>query len=206
MTLVIALKRIVEPATEPFTLEQMKNYLRVDDDDDDEFISALISASRERVEDLTGRCLMPQQWQFALDRFPPHRTEILLPRAPLISVESISYLDLDGQRVTLDPSGYVVDELSEPTRIRPARNTTWPAHVEDTNSVIITFTVGYSIVPQSLLQAMRLIAASYYDNRAEVVQGASFASLPTPLSAQSLMSTYELFPVGYPASEERRWC
>lgn len=199
----IALKRTSEPQSEPFTLDQMKVYLRVDDDSDDDFISVLITAARERVEDLTGRCLMQQQWQLGLDRFPYHRGEILLPRAPLLSLDSITYLDLVGQRVTL--SDYTVDELSEPTRIRPARNTTWPQHVTDTNSIVITFTVGYAVVPQSLQQAMRLIAASYYDNRAEVVQGASFASLPPPLSAQSLMSTYELFPVGYPAPEDQRW-
>lgn len=204
MTLVIALKRVVEPTAEPFTLDQMKAYLRVDDDADDEFISALISASRERLEDLTGRCLMQQQWQFGLDSFPRYKGQLTLPRAPLISVDSITYLDMDGQRVILDASLYSVDGLSEPSRIRPARNTAWPQHVTDTNSVLITFTAGYAVVPQTLQQAMRLIAASYYDNRAEVVQGASFASLPTPLSAQSLMSTYELFPVGYPASQERR--
>lgn len=201
----IALKRVAEPTTEPFTLDQMKNYLRVDDDTDDEFISALISASRERVEDVTGRCLMPQQWQLGLDRFPYRTGEILLPRAPLLSVDSITYLDGDGQRVTIDGSLYTVDTLSEPTRIRPARNTSWPQHVPDTNVILITFTCGYTVVPQSLQQAMRLIAASYYDNRAEVVQGASFATLPTPLSAQSLMSTYELFPVGYPSTEGRPW-
>lgn len=284
------LKRIVEPAQEPFTLLQMKNYLRVDSDDDDELIVAITCAARERVEDLTGRCLMRQQWQFALDRFPSvytdytymddylsislprrhslylsGRNELFLPRAPLISLDSLSYLDGTGQRQTLDPSQYTVDLLSEPTRVRHARNRSWPTHVCDVNSVVITFTSGYELlvteqktvpdslsvavdrasdalslsgvvdesnetpivgctlneglvtfpsgtagklatisyninnIPKSLLQAMRLICATYYDNRAEVVQGSgNFNQLPVPLSVQSLVSTYELFPVGYP--------
>jgi hypothetical protein len=266
----------------------MKNYLRVDDDDDDETISDIIGAARERIEDLTSRCLMRQQWKFALDRFPslytdytfgddylsvsrPRRysvymrgkNEIILPRAPLISVDSISYLDGTGQRQTLPTSAYTVDDLSEPTRIRPAASQSWPAHMTDVNSIVITFTTGYELsvteqktiptnsavvldraadalalvsvmdgetpvanctlnaglvtvpssengktvsitysiksVPKTLMQAMRLLCAAWYDNRAEVVQGdGNFNRMPTPLSVQSLAASYDLFAVGFP--------
>src|SRR5580698_760383 len=64
------LRRVLDPIVEPVSLSDMKNYLRVDVTDDDLLISTLISASRERAEDLTGRCLVAQQWVFNMDRFP----------------------------------------------------------------------------------------------------------------------------------------
>lgn len=217
------LKRVSEPATEPVTLDDMKNYLRVDFPDDDALINGLISAARERAEDVTGRCLISQQWQFSFDRFPNHSwhggyyhggynhglhrnsmfksdgLEVTLPRGPVISVDSITYKDQTGATQTLSPSAYNVDLLSQPARIVPVYNTVWPLALHDTNSVTITFTAGYATVPNSFIHAIKLIVGAYYENRAEVVQsGGNFNQFPMPLSAQALLGTYTMMPLGYP--------
>ncbi len=213
------LRRVSDPANEPILLTDMKTYLRVDFTDDDDLITALISAARERAEDLTGRCLISQQWEFAFDEFPRygcwshlhHRhgrhgsmfandeTAIILPRGPVISIDSITYKDQTGTVQTLDPSAYNADLLSQPARITPTYGTAWPTALHDTNSVNILFTCGYENVPNSILHAIKLIVGAYYENRAEVTQGGgNFNLMPTPLSAESLLSTYQLFHLGYP--------
>ena len=212
------LQRIVDPASEPVLLIDMKSYLRVDFTDDDDLITTLISAARERAEDVTGRCLISQQWQFSFDEFPAygcwshlhHRhgrhnslfahnpQEIILPRGPVLSVDSITYKDTTGTVQTLDPSAYNVDNISQPARITPTYNTTWPIALYDTNSVTILFTCGYANVPNSFVHAIKLITAAWYENRSEVVQaGGNFNKFPMPLSAESLLGTYNMFPLGY---------
>jgi hypothetical protein len=292
------LQRTLDPIIEPVSLESMKNYLRVDDflTQDDDLISGLISASRERAEDMTARCLIAQEWTFCMDHFPSwyghesggyffgeHRhprhhsmfrsdnLAIILPRGPVLSVESITWKDFSGAVNTLDPSLYDVDLLSEPARIRPLYNGCWPFAMWDTNSVVIKFIAGYqqtvtetltvsatapytatisrlatflsltsvtdvvsklavpnvviepstgvitvpeaeaglqvsvvyqvSSIPKSFIRAIYLMCGSWYENRAEVIQGGgNFNSLPTPMSATSLLGTYQLFPLGYPKS------
>lgn len=212
------LRRVLDPATEPISLSDMKSYLRVDYTDDDSLISTLISAARERAEDITARCLISQQWQFSFDQFPRygcfeylhhrrHRDSmfnlderaIILPRGPVLSVDSITYVDqITGTLQTLDPSLYSVDNISEPCRITPKYKTTWPLAQFDTNSVTILFTAGYETIPQSLRHAMKLIVGAWFENRSEIVQsGGNFNSLPMPLSAAALLGTYALFPLGY---------
>lgn len=212
------LRQVTPPASEPVSLVDMKNYLRVDVTDDDDLISTLISVARERCEDLTARCLVSQSWEFAFDEFPSygcwshlhHRhgrsgslfahnpLEIILPRGPVLSVDSITYKDQTGTVQTLDPSAYNTDLLSQPARITPTYGTTWPVALHDTNSVTINFTCGYTTIPFSILHAIKLIVGAWYESRAEVTQGGgNYNSFPMPLSAQSLLATYELFQVGY---------
>jgi hypothetical protein len=166
-----ALKRVCAPTSEPVSLTQIKNQLNVDDDSDDDLLSAFISAAREHAERYTGRSFMPQQWLHCRDYFPafrigdgaPSRSDfdaignynfnawrnngsqtIVLARPPLISVDSVQYLDLaSGSLLTLDPSQYQVDLVSEPGRILPSTGGYWPETVPALNSVQILFTTGY---------------------------------------------------------------
>jgi hypothetical protein len=64
---------------------------------------------------------------------------------------------------------------------------------------VLTVTYQTTRIPESFIHAIKLIVGTYYENRAEVVQGnGTFNSFPLPLSAASLLATYDLFPVGYP--------
>jgi hypothetical protein len=56
------------PATEPVTLAQAKAWLKVETDDEDALIAALIPAARARAEWHTGRAFVTQGWTLWLDR------------------------------------------------------------------------------------------------------------------------------------------
>ena len=51
---------LVGPAVEPVTLAEAKSYLRVQHDDDDDVIAALIAGARVHVEAQTRRALITQ--------------------------------------------------------------------------------------------------------------------------------------------------
>jgi len=183
MTLHFALTESVAPAAEPFTAAEAKLHLRVDSSDDDTYISALIKAARKKLEADTGRALITQTWKLILDRFPDSDDEaILMPKAPLQSVSSITYVDTDGVTQTWDSSEYRVDTDSVPGRITPAYNQSWPTTRSVTGAVTITFVAGYGNssqnIPDDLRHAMRLLIGHWYENREEVVAGVSIAQVP----------------------------
>ncbi|OJW50567.1 MAG: hypothetical protein BGO67_05695 [Alphaproteobacteria bacterium 41-28] len=87
------------PIQEPLTLEEVKTYLRVSSDQEEEYLSSLITSARAYVENVTGRALLKQQWLMQIK--PPYprasplikcereNLEIDLPYPPLLEVESV---------------------------------------------------------------------------------------------------------------------
>lgn len=60
----------VLPTIEPLTLEEVRSYLRISSQQEDEVLLTLISTARAHVERITGRALLKQQWQ--MDLKPPY--------------------------------------------------------------------------------------------------------------------------------------
>jgi uncharacterized phiE125 gp8 family phage protein len=146
-------KRITTP-TEPVTLDEAKLHLRVDDTDEDALIQGLISAARETCEDRTEGTVPVTGWRLTLDTFPD---AIKLPRPPIVSVESVRYLDTAGVQQTLSPMDYVVDTVSSPGYIVPAFGKAWPETRDQINAVEVEYTAG-SATPPPAVQAWMLLA------------------------------------------------
>lgn len=181
-----ALTEVMPPAVEPLGLQEAKDHLRVTHDREDAIVDALIGAAREVAEDETGRALITQTWDLALDRFP---AEIVLPKPPLQSVTSITYVDTAGAPQVLDAADYQVDTGSVPGRIKPAFGLTWPGIRLDYNAVTVRFVCGFGDgvgdVPWRVKSAMLLILAELYERREEAVVGA--AVNPVPWNARALL-------------------
>jgi len=109
---------ITPPAGEPVTLLEAKAHLRVDFDDDDGLIQALISAARQAAETITSRQFMTARWKLVLDSFPGPSLmgvpagqpftlpghAILIHKSPVLNVVNINYLDMGGVLQTMHPS------------------------------------------------------------------------------------------------------
>ncbi len=169
------------PAGEPLTLAEAKLHLRVDADitEDDSLITALIVTARQQAEHRTGRALMTQQWRLGLDQFLVDSLELPLPK--LQSLQSVTYLDINGTRQTLANTEYdvITDELVG--RIIPAYGKSWPDCREHPGSVRVDYTCGFgaaSDVPQSIKAWMLLAIAAWYENREALTAGLPVAELP----------------------------
>ena len=194
----MGLSLVTAPAIEPIVLQEAKDHLNLDHADHDAMIDAIIRVARDRVEDETGRALITQTWDQVFECFPGAsrgvpRGEIELAKAPLQSVTSISYIDTAGATQTLTAvTDYKVDAITEPGRIVPAFNKTWPQTRDEINAVTIRFVCGYgagrSHVPSGLRQAMLLIIADLYAHREDTQKNATLA--PLPFGAAAFMSPY----------------
>ena len=177
-------KIVTEPALEPVTLKEIKDHLRIDlsNTDEDALLSGWITAARLQVEEFLWRALMKQTWDFFLDEFPAGGDfTILLPLAPLQSITSVKYIDDAGALITLAVSEYKVDSVSEPARLVPAFDKTWPATRDEVNAVEIRIVVGYADIgkiPQQFKAGIRTMVGTWFENRESQAAGAELAKVP----------------------------
>ncbi|MBZ6076407.1 head-tail connector protein [Microvirga puerhi] len=156
------------PAVEPVTLPEMKTYLRVDDDAEDDLLSGLIKAARLMVEASARRILVAQRWRLLLHRWPKGGI-VLLPLGPLIAVESVQIYDASSLATELSPDAYESDAASDPPRILFHR---MPEPGKARNGIAIDLRAGYGdtpeAVPATLRLAVKILVARWYENRGDV--------------------------------------
>lgn len=191
------------PAVEPVSLEVAKKHLKFSHNSEDELVTAWIAAARELAESFTGRQLVGATWDLSLDTFPCG--QLMLPRAPLLSVTSVKYLDTTGTEQTLASTVYRSKAFAGP-QCRPghlslAYAQTWPAHQVVADAVTIRFVAGYSAqaataavaqaaVPMAIRQAMLLLLAEFDRRRSTALQGTIITEVP--LSARNLLAPFRV--------------
>ena len=166
----LRLTRVSAPAVEPVTLTEAKKHLGLLDDSDDGYVTDLLAVARENMESDTRRVFISQQWDLFLEWFPAAEAAIELPTPPLISVDSITYVDEAGTTQTMPVADYEVDTATEPGRVRPVPNVDWPTtQLDRMIAVTVRFTAGYgaaaSDVPAGIKHAMKLFIGHYFENR-----------------------------------------
>lgn len=193
----MGLKLISPPAVEPVSLAEAKAHLRLDSDADDAYVSALIRTARERAELFLRRALITQTFDCTLDGFPANRRSIDLPRPPLQSIESVKYIDTEGNLRFFEPESYVIDTASDETgRVALAWNRYWPIAGSSINSVVIRFIAGYGDSPENVPEAIRhgilIEISNLYENREDIVVGQSISLLSL---SEKLLWAYRAFGV-----------
>lgn len=177
----MSLTIVTPPAVEPVTTDDMKHHLRVEHNDDNDYLDGLISAARRRIESLTGEALIDQTLQLKLDCWPT-RGYFRLPRNPVTGVTAITYVSTAGVTTTWDDDDYAVDTASKPGRITLAYGESFPTIRDIENAIAVTFTAGHGPgpddVPWEYAQAIKLLVAQWYEVREPMVMGASVAKLP----------------------------
>ncbi len=99
------------PAAEPISLAEAKAYLRVEHDDDDDVIAALIAGSRIHVEAATRRALVTQTWRIVRDAWPTGGRIVVTPQ-PLRDVTAARVYRDDGTTQSIDLQAFVIDTAS----------------------------------------------------------------------------------------------
>lgn len=183
----MAWKVTTAPATEVWTLSEVKNYLKVDTSADDTLITTLLQSAREVAERYLNQALITQTITEKLDRL--NSPVIYLSVSPVISVTSFQYADSQNTTQTFNSSNYIVDTFEKPARLSLAYGKTWPTLYGNINDVTITYTAGYgstaASVPMQIRQAILMMIADSYDNREDYVK-----KLPT--ASEYLLDQYRV--------------
>jgi len=131
---------------EIITLGDVKNYVRIDSDDDNDIITNMITQARIWCENYISRDIVPKNRTYYL---PSTNGMFDLPFAPIASVVSVL---INGNAA--EYTEYGLDDLSIELDGGPADN------------VKVTYTttgINDGLIKQALLQ----LVSTYYDNRAD---------------------------------------
>lgn len=171
---------------EPLTVDQMKEYLSIptefEDERGDDEITLLIMGAREQAEILQNRDLVVKQFDLSMDRWLGYRIDL---RAQLISVDLVQYKDSTGTVTTLTENvDYVVDTARSPGAIVPMYGQFWPRFTPwPSSAILIRFTCG--VLPGSafwndagarLKRGMKLLISAWFDNHLPFEKGLTAAS------------------------------
>jgi|DEB0MinimDraft_6_1074348.scaffolds.fasta_scaffold53767_2 uncharacterized phiE125 gp8 family phage protein len=182
--------QLTQATYQPVSLRQVHQHLRLFTEygqhPDDDLIELYISAATGAAEDYLQRYLAQRTLRLKRDDFPTENqdgvTIITLPVYPVLSVDSINYVDLAGATQTL--TGYEVDSDSIPARIRVLEP---PDVKEGLSGLTINVTVGYAsgdspatadLIPAQIKQAILLMVGQMYEHRENVVVGTIATELP----------------------------
>lgn len=156
--------KLISGAAAPLTAADLRLHCSIDASDTsfDSLLTDYIGAANGLIEEITGRAFGSQTWQLALDAFP---AEIVLPRGPVTGVSWVKYWNAAGTEVTLDSGQYLQDLISDPQRIVLAPDCNWPGTQVRANAVTVQFTTGYTTMPPTILQAIRVTVAAWFQSR-----------------------------------------
>lgn len=180
---------LVGPSLEPLTRAEAKLFLRIVHDDEDALVDALVVAARRVVEAKTGRVLLSQTWRFSRDAWPASGV-IVAPVSPLAAIVSATVTAADGSLVAV-PAGALTLVRERAPNLIHVDGLRVPAPGVAAGGIVLTVGAGYGAspadVPADLVQAVRLVLAHFYENRA----GAGDAA-QVPAAVEALLAPYRV--------------
>jgi uncharacterized phiE125 gp8 family phage protein len=164
----------------------VKAHLKVETGDEDDLISALLASATGYLDGYAGilsRCLIRQTWRQSFGCFERH---LRLP-FPDVATCAVKYFDAADIEQTVDPSQYQLLEDARGAFLRFLPTFGGPAVSPNrVDGVSATMVAGYGdaadAVPAALRQAILLLIAHWYRNRAAVGDAAQ-TSLPLAFDA-----------------------
>lgn len=184
--------KVITPPAAALTLEQLRRHCKIDPptsaNDADTDLSAALAAAQATAEHHTGISIGSQTLELALDAFPDGG--IALPRGPVTSITSVTYLDASGDSQVLSSGAYRLNDYATPQELLPIVDTEWPDTYPDVNAVKIRYVAGAATLDGAVAQALRLLAGLYFDNRNAADKG----EMPEiPFGVKVLLNTVKVY-------------
>ena len=189
----MALRVVTPPSGGLITLDQAKKQCRVDDDEDDDDIADLILSASAVVEGRTQRRFLTQTLEWVRECW---EGRMVLPVAgptdcQSVGIDTITYVDLEGDEQTLDPSIYWARPAGPTLAVVRRWFVIWPWLGDGAERVVIRFTITGELadVPFEAVHATKLLVSHWYANRDAVVGvDARDSSTELPFGVEQLLT------------------
>ncbi|MES2706082.1 MAG: head-tail connector protein [Verrucomicrobiota bacterium] len=177
---------VTQPEEEPVSLFELKAHLRVDGSDEDNLLSMILTAARERIEQETRRALIRQQWTAYIKNAGCGNLPVELPR-PRLMPDGVLLEYRDTAGAWHASTDFMVQSAREPALLWITAS---PSGIDSPRSPEdavwrVTYWSGYgsdsAAVPGPLKHAILLLSAHLEKNREIVSTGASVSEIPKSL-------------------------
>lgn len=181
----------------PVTLTEFKDHLKIDGTNEDTILDAFLTAATEVVQELQWRQLVEASFEWRIDSFGFNNSRITLPKPPLQSIDTIKYIDPNGDLQTLAADQYdaTIASSDDYGSVAPSFSNSWPSTRSEKHAVRITFTGGYGTrtdVPDTTKAAIKILGAHLYETREELIVGQIITEVPKMIGVFSLIRIHAL--------------
>ncbi len=214
---------IAAPVVPPMTVGYARRHIRSLTATEDGLIATWIQAAAQYFEGMTGRQIITATRESWMDAFPGYlgigpadiiplgafwpqwgtTTRIELPRPPLQSVISVTYVDGTGVVQTVDDGGspatptYLVKAPQGPYArrgwIEPKVGTSWPLARYEGGAVRIQYICGYGDTVETvpaLVTGILCYLVAHYDQHREAVHESRWA-IEVPYGVQAMIEEFK---------------
>ncbi|APR98894.1 head-tail connector protein [Wolbachia endosymbiont of Folsomia candida] len=147
---VIHVERKSKPESFPVTLEEVKSFLRIENDQDDKLISSLIFGATDYAEWHMGKSLVKQTWQISCEDYVPRR--LYLSYGPVREIISAT----TKEKRSLN---YYFSDIGSYIEFHNCLNT---------KRVDVIYEAGYENIPEQIKLGIMQHVSDVYRNRSEV--------------------------------------
>jgi uncharacterized phiE125 gp8 family phage protein len=162
------IKRVIAPTAALLSLRDVKKHLRVEHDDDDEYIDSLIKAATAHIDGRgeLGRAMLTQTWEQWVTQSPG---SVTLRVGPFQSLVSVTYYDTAGDLQTAQLSDFETRQVGDFVVCVPKVGFSWPGAANRPDAIGIKYVAGYgdaaASVPAGVRHAVMMLIAHLYENR-----------------------------------------
>ena len=173
-------------------MDQAKAHLRVDFDDDDDLIEALLLSASSMIEAETQRRYLTQTVEWVLDCWPDGPLPIAgAGDSSDLAIGAVRYADDTGASQVLDASLYWDRPTGDTRQLVRRWGVEWPFLGDAAERVVVPIAVTGELadVPPQAAAACKLLLSHLYHNRDAVVGvDDRDSSAPLPLGVEYLCS------------------
>lgn len=184
-------KVITAAASNVLTTAEVKSHLKVDTTADDTLIDNLIIAATNSCQEYTNRFFITTE----ITQYGDNWSDVSeLFKSPVqTTLFNVKYYDTAGVLQSLATTKYTLDNVSQPARLAPAPDESWPSIIDGLNAIEVNYKVGVdnaADVDNAIKQALLLTIGHWYQNREAVIVGRQVNEMP--MSAKYLLDQYKI--------------
>jgi uncharacterized phiE125 gp8 family phage protein len=168
-----------QPNVEPVSLNEAKEYARIDGIAEDQLITALIKMARLHCESFCGKSLVPKTITITSFAFP---YQFQMPYGPLLEetdVTKVVTIDQNGTETNLN---YQVNAGLYPKLMILGGNQSYKFKT--------VYTAGFTTVPEDIKLAIKMLVNTMYERREDF---SDLQAIPSPLGVKALLMPYKTY-------------
>ena len=168
-----------QPNVEPVTLNEAKEYARIDGIAEDQVITALIKMARLHCESYTGKSIVPKTVTITSFTYP---YQFQMPYGPLTNELNITKCVTIDQNGVETPLTYqVVAGLFPKIQILGG---------PQSYKFRLVYTAGFAVVPEDIKLAIKMMVNTLYERREDF---SDLQAIESPLGVKALLMPYKTY-------------
>lgn len=152
------INKVVPPSQEPLTLDQIKSFLRIDHDIEDQLLRSLLASATLHIEKCMERSLLTQTWEVIYKC--QNNKYMFLPMGPVQEIELLQFYTQNNEYLEIDSSNYSISLDKNYINF----NTLFVA-----DQLHIRYKAGFANTPEHIPEDIQIALLTYittmYENR-----------------------------------------